>query len=70
LKSAAAARRRLLSRQLQPDEASLILEIFKAESLVAGRLGLAESLVTRGWLTREGRLVRLSDSTRALLDEA
>jgi hypothetical protein len=70
MKSSTAARKKLLSRQLLPEEVSLILAISEAEALVAGRLGLAEGLVTRGWLVREGRLVRLSDTTRLLLDEA
>jgi len=60
---------RLLSRQLDDAEVELILEVRKAETLIRGRLGLAESLVRRGWLTREGNLVRLSDDTRKLLDE-
>jgi hypothetical protein len=64
------AQRKLLARQLDTDEIRLILEIAKAESLVRGRLGLAEDLVRRGWLAREGNLVRLSDETRALLAEA
>jgi len=37
---------------------------------VRGRLGIAEDLVRRGWLTREGSLVRLSDATRQLFAEA
>jgi hypothetical protein len=61
--------KQLLSRQLDPAEVELILEVRKAESLLRGRLGLAESLVRRGWLAREGNLVRLSDQTRRLLDE-
>ena len=64
------AQRKLLARQLDSDEIRLILEIARAETLVRGRLGVAEDLVRRGWLTREGSLVRLSDATRELLAEA
>jgi hypothetical protein len=63
------AQRKLLAHQLDTDAIQLILEIAKAESIVKGRLGLAEDLVRRGWLTREGSLVRLSDETRELLAE-
>jgi len=64
------AQRKLLARQLDSDEIRLVLEIARAETLLRGRLGLAEDLVRRGWLTREGNLVRLSDETRKLLAEA
>jgi hypothetical protein len=64
------AQRKLLAQQLDSGEIQLILEIAKAETLVRGRLGVAEDLVRRGWLTREGSLVRLSDATRELLAEA
>jgi hypothetical protein len=64
------AQRKLLARQLDAGEVALILEIARAETALRGRLGIAEDLVRRGWLTREGSLVRLSDATRQLLAEA
>jgi hypothetical protein len=64
------AQRKLLACQLDAGEVTLILEIAQAESSLHGRLGLAENLIRRGWLVREGNLVRLSDETRKLLAEA
>jgi hypothetical protein len=63
--------KKLLGRQLDPPEVALLLEIAKSETPVhAGRLGLAESLVRRGWLCRERSVVRLSAETQQLLAEA
>lgn len=68
-------RRRLLSRQLDREEVEIILAVLKTEReggrFQAGRLGLAQSLVDRGWLRRtaDGDIVP-SDETKSLILEA
>ena len=62
--------RTLLSRQLEPFEVDFLLKLWEVEIIHAGRIGMAESLLRRGWLERDGRTVRLSPSTKQLLAEA
>lgn len=61
--------RKLLSRILDPPEIEIVFKVWEAEVFCAGRLGVAESLLKRGWLERSGRTVRLSEQTKQLLAE-
>jgi hypothetical protein len=67
--------RQLLARVLDRAEIEIVLRVIaaerKGESFRAGRLGLAENLVRRGWLARSADgSIHVSDETRALLHEA
>jgi hypothetical protein len=66
--------KKLLLRQLEPDEVRIVIDGWKAENrgekYFAGRLGFAAHLERRGWLVRSGdNSLRLSRTTRELLAE-
>ena len=67
--------RKLLARQLEKHEIKIILLALRAEQrgklFRAGRLGVAESLVRRGWLVRDSAgNIAISPATRQILSEA
>jgi hypothetical protein len=67
--------RKLLLRQLEPDEVRIVIAVWKAEKrgekYFAGRLGFAAHLERRGWLLRsEDNSLRLSRTTRELFAES
>jgi hypothetical protein len=66
--------KKLLLRQLEPHEAQIVIDVWKAEKrgekYFAGRLGFAAHLERRGWLVRSvDNSLRLSRTTRELLSE-
>jgi hypothetical protein len=62
--------RKIFSRALQPDEVDFLLMVWKAGNVRAVDCpDLAASLVRRGWISRDGRTVRLSEETWLLLAE-
>jgi hypothetical protein len=66
---------RQLSRILDESEVEIILDVVakekKGESFRAGKLGITQSLVARGWLRRDADgLLHASDQTHALLLES
>jgi hypothetical protein len=66
--------KKLLLRQLEPDEVRIVLDVLKSETrgekYFAGRLGFAAHLERRNWLVRsEDNSLRLSRATRELLSE-
>jgi hypothetical protein len=67
--------RKLLARQLEPDEVSIVLDVLKAErsgkTYTAGRLGFVESLIRRRWLCRHpDDSITISDEVHRLLSES
>jgi hypothetical protein len=67
-----ASMKKLLSRQLEPDEIQIVIDAWQAEQrgekYHAGRLGYAESLVRRRWLMRNpDGSVTLGPETRELI---
>jgi len=67
--------RKLLSRQLERQEVEIVLAVLRAEReggrYQAGRLGLTQSLIDRGWLRRtaDGNIAP-SDETKSLVMES
>jgi hypothetical protein len=66
--------RRLLSRQLQPPELQIVLDVLRAEqhgkAYRVSRLGFGEDLIRRNWLERDAHgNVSLSANCRALLND-
>jgi ribosomal protein L21E len=66
--------KKLLQRQLEPDEVRIVIEVWKAEKrgekYFAGRLGFAAHLERRNWLVRsEDNSLRLSRATRELFEQ-
>jgi hypothetical protein len=66
--------KKLLLRQLEPDEVRIVIDVWKAEKrgekYFASRLGFAAHLERRGWLVRsEDNSLRLSRATRDLIAE-